>query len=180
MITQLKWFSEIFSYAVIAAIIAAASSFSGYIRGQVSRQLLCQDTIFFIRSGIKIIPSIVPSFSATNARAVAALLLFISVDTLMRHIGPVALQAACLSGEQGQQGERGPADDCSVLQSALLPFNHLPFFKLLLSWPRANRTRKLTTVSSIRCHISSPWDRRVINSAHHDVPYWLTVQIPWD
>lgn len=136
--------------------------------------------IFFIRSGIEIIPSIVPSFSATNACAIAALLLFISVDTLMRHIRPVALQAACLSGEQGQQGERRPADDCSVLQSALPHFNHLPFFKLLLSWPRANRTRKLTTVSSICCHIFSPSDRRVINSAHHDAPYWLTVQIPWD
>lgn len=60
----------------------------------------------------------VPSLSATNAGATKALLLFISVNTLMRDIGPIALSAASLSGEQGQQGESRPAHDCSVLHSA--------------------------------------------------------------
>lgn len=40
---------------------------------------------------MKIVPCIVPSLSATNAGAIKALLLFISVNTLMRHIGPITL-----------------------------------------------------------------------------------------
>lgn len=129
---------------------------------------------------MKTVPHIVLSFLATNAGAIKALPLFMSVNTLMRHIGPIALQAACLSGEQGQQGERRPADDCSVLHSAQLPFNHLPFSNF-----SCRSLGRITSANSPLFHQYSVIFSLTVGSLcdkfrSHDIPYCLTVWIPWE
>lgn len=56
---------------------------------------------------VKIITYIVLCCTWTNVSAIKALLLFISVNTLMRPIGPVTLWAACLSRERGNMERAG-------------------------------------------------------------------------
>lgn len=105
-------------------------------------------------------------------------LLSISVNTLMRHIGPVALEAGCLSGERGQQGERAGLPVIAL-------FSTVHSFPLIIS-PFSNFSchgpGQITLANSPLFHQYS-----VIFSHYGIIVWWIfayrvgpTVQIPRD